>query len=84
MAKYVYYPVVLFDAIQVKVRSEAGINAMVAHVALGISNDGSREVWAIGMAGKKAFLQWNSHRRQSRDCVERLVLLKFVQKAAHN
>ena len=54
------YPVVFFDAIRVKVRSGAGIKAMAAHLALGIRNDGSREVLGIWMAENEGAAFWGS------------------------
>lgn len=54
------YPVVFFDAIRVKVRSGAGIKAMAAHLALGIRNDGSRDVLGIWMAENEGAAFWGS------------------------
>ncbi len=54
------YPVVFFDAIRVKVRSGAGIKAMAAHLALGIRNDGSRDVLGIWIAENEGAAFWGS------------------------
>lgn len=54
------YPVVFFDAIRVKIRSGAGIKAMACHIALGIRNDGSREILGLWMAENEGAAFWGS------------------------
>ena len=54
------YPVVFFDAQRVKICSGTGVKAMAVHLALGIRNDGSRNVLGMWFNENEAASYWAS------------------------